>query len=125
MSAKILVVDDSGLARRTIRQLLQEMGHTVEEASDGAQALERYFLNHHDLIVLDMVMEGMYGLEVLMKFKQLNPDVRVVVVTADIQSSTRDEARAAGASALINKPIAREELVSVVNSVLKGEAAWT
>jgi two-component system, chemotaxis family, chemotaxis protein CheY len=125
MSAKILVVDDSGLARRTIRQLLQEMGHSVEEASDGAQALERYFLNHHDLIVLDMVMEGMYGLEVLMKFKQLNPDVRVIVVTADIQSSTRDEARAAGASALINKPIAREELVSVVNSVLKGEVAWS
>lgn len=125
MSAKILVVDDSSLARRTVRQLLEEMGHTVEEAADGAQALERYFLNQHDMIVLDMVMEGMYGLEVLMKFKQLNPNVRVLVVTADIQESTKAETRAAGASALINKPIVREDFARAVNSVLKGEAAWT
>ena len=125
MSEKILVVDDSGLARRTVRQLLEEMGHTVEEATDGAQAIERYFLNRHDLVILDMVMEGMYGLEVLMKFKQLNPDIKVIVVTADIQSSTKAEARAAGAVALINKPIVREELSQVVNSVLKGEIAWT
>jgi two-component system chemotaxis response regulator CheY len=125
MSEKVLVVDDSSLARRTVRQLLEEMGCTVEEANDGAQAIERYFLNRHDLVILDMVMEGMYGLEVLMKFKQLNPDVKVIVVTADVQNSTKAEVRAAGASALINKPIVREELSRVVNSVLKGELAWT
>jgi two-component system, chemotaxis family, chemotaxis protein CheY len=124
MSSKVLIVDDSGLARRTMRQLLEEMGHNVEEARDGAQAIERYFLNRHDLVILDMVMEGMYGLEVLIKFKQLNPDIRVIVVTADIQDSTRAEVRAAGASALINKPIARAEMERVVNSVLKGEMAW-
>jgi two-component system chemotaxis response regulator CheY len=125
MSEKILIVDDSGLARRTIRSLLEGMGYTVEEANDGAQAIERYFLNRHDLVILDMVMEGMYGLEVLMKFKQLNPDIKVIVATADIQSSTKAEARAAGAAALINKPIVREELIRVVDSVLKGEMAWT
>lgn len=125
MSTNILVVDDSGLARRSIRQILEEMGHHVEEARDGAEAIERYFLHHHDLIVLDMVMEGMYGLEVLMKFKQLNADVRVIVVTADIQESTRAEVRAAGAVAMINKPVVRVELERVVNSALKGEVAWS
>jgi len=125
MSAKILVVDDSGLARRSIRQILEEMGHEVEEARDGAQAIERFFLNQHDLVVLDMVMEGMYGLEVLMKFKQLDPDARVVVVTADIQESTKAEVRAAGGAALINKPVVRAELERVVNSALKGELAWS
>jgi len=124
MSIKILVVDDSGLARRSIRQILEDMGHQVEEARDGAEAIERYFLNQHDLIVLDMVMEGMYGLEVLMKFKQLNPDVKVIVVTADIQDSTRAEVKAAGASALVNKPVVRAELERVVNSTLKGDMAW-
>jgi two-component system chemotaxis response regulator CheY len=123
--SKILVVDDSGLARRTLRQFLEEMGHTVEEATDGAQAIERYFLNRHDLVILDMVMEGMYGLEVLMKFKELNPEIRVIVVTADIQSSTRAEVRAAGAAGLINKPIVRDEITRIVNSVLKGDLAWT
>jgi two-component system, chemotaxis family, chemotaxis protein CheY len=125
MSAKILVVDDSSLARRTIRQLLEDAGYIVEEANDGAQAIERYFLNRHDLVILDMVMEGMYGLEVLMKFKQLNPDVRVVVVTADIQNATKAEARAAGAAALINKPVVRDELTRVVDAVLKGDMIWT
>ena len=125
MSAKILIVDDSSLARRTVRSLLEEMGHTVEEATDGASAIERYFLNRHDIVILDMVMEGMYGLEVLMKFKQLNPDIRVIVVTADIQTATKAEARAAGASALINKPVVRDELARVVNTVLKGDMIWT
>jgi two-component system, chemotaxis family, chemotaxis protein CheY len=125
MSAKILVVDDSSLARRTIRQLLEDGGHAVEEATDGAQAIERYFLNRHDLVILDMVMEGMYGLEVLMKFKHLNPDIRVIVVTADIQNATKAEARAAGAAALINKPVVRDELTRVVDAVLKGDVIWT
>ena len=125
MNSKILVVDDSGLARRTIRQLLEEMGHEVEEARDGAEAIERYFLNHHDLIVLDMVMEGMYGLEVLMKFRELNPEACVVVVTADVQESTKAEVRAAGGAALITKPVVRTELERVINSALKGDLAWS
>jgi two-component system, chemotaxis family, chemotaxis protein CheY len=125
MNAKVLVVDDSGLARRMMRQLLEEMGHTVEEATDGATALERYFLHRHDLVLLDMVMNGMYGLEVLTKMRELNPNVRVIVATADIQTSTRDQARGAGASAFVNKPVNRKELVGVVTTVLEGgNVSW-
>jgi two-component system, chemotaxis family, chemotaxis protein CheY len=123
MNAKILIVDDSGLARRTMRHLLSEMGHTVEEASDGPQALERYFLHRHDLVLLDMVMNGMYGLEVLAKLRELNPDVRVIVATADIQNSTREQARAAGAAAVVNKPVDRKQLSGIVTDVLAGGAA--
>jgi CheY-like chemotaxis protein len=124
MSAKILVVDDSGLARRMLRQLLEELGHSVEEASDGAQALERYVINHHDLVLLDMVMHGMYGLEVLTKFRELNPDLPVIIATADIQKSTREQVRSAGAAAIVNKPLDREELASVIEKVLSGGVAW-
>ena len=124
MNAKILVVDDSGLARRMTRQYLEELGHSVEEAIDGAQALERYVLNRHDLVVLDMVMHGMYGLEVLSKLRELNPGVPVVVVTADIQKSTREQVKTAGAAAIINKPLQREELASVLETVLAGGTVW-
>jgi two-component system, chemotaxis family, chemotaxis protein CheY len=124
MNAKVLIVDDSSLARRTLRQLLEEMGHSVEEASDGAQALERYFINRHDLVVLDMVMNGMYGLEVLAKMRELNPEVRVIVASADIQKSTHEQARAAGAAAFVNKPLNRQELTRVVGTVLAGGVAW-
>ena len=124
MNAKVLIVDDSSLARRTVRLLLEELGHTVEEASDGAQALERYFINRHDLVILDMVMNGMYGLEVLAKMRELHGEVRVIVATADIQTSTQEQVRAAGAAAFVNKPINRQALARVVNAVLAGGDGW-
>jgi two-component system chemotaxis response regulator CheY len=124
MKANILIVDDSGLARRTVRNMLEELGHSVEEAADGAQALERYVLNHHDLVILDMVMHGMYGLEVLSKFRELNPKLPVIVATADIQKSTREQVHAAGAAAMVNKPLNKEELTEVLNRVLDGGTAW-
>jgi two-component system chemotaxis response regulator CheY len=124
MNAKVLIVDDSSLARRTVRLLLEEMGHTVEEATDGAQALERFFINRHDLVILDMVMNGMYGLDVLAKMRELDSAVRVIVATADIQKSTQEQARAAGAAAFVNKPLNRVELTRVVSTVLAGGAAW-
>jgi two-component system chemotaxis response regulator CheY len=125
MSLKILVVDDSGLARRTLRQMLLPQGHTVEEASDGAQAIERYFINRHDVVFLDMVMEGMYGLEVLTKIRALNPDVKVIVATADVQTSTREEVKAAGASAMVNKPISATEVTRILELIEQGGMAWS
>ncbi len=121
---KILLVDDSSLARRSARQILKELGHEVEEASDGAQALERYFLGRHDIVLLDMVMTGMYGLEVLAKLREFDPRARVIVVTADIQKSTEEQARAAGASAFLNKPLNRARLHETVAAVLEGTFKW-
>ena len=125
MRSKILVVDDSGLARRLTRKILEELGHEVEEASDGAQALEQYVLNRHNLVVLDMVMHGMYGLEILQKFKELNPGLPVIIATADIQRSTREQVKEAGAAAMVNKPVSKEELAEVLTIVLEGRTAWS
>jgi len=125
MAAKILVVDDSGLARRLIRKILEELGHDVEDVSDGAQALERYLLNHHDAVVLDLLMHGMYGVEVLQKLKQLNPDLPVIVASADIQRTTRDQVKDGGAAAMINKPVTKEQMGEVLNIVLSGGTLWT
>jgi two-component system chemotaxis response regulator CheY len=124
MSARILVVDDSSLARRTLRQILERDGHIVEDASDGAQAIERYFINRPDVVFLDMVMEGMYGLEVLRKILELNPQAKVIVATADIQKATRDEVQNAGAAGIINKPFNRDEINRVLTAVLQGEMTW-
>ncbi len=120
MNARILVVDDSSLARRTLRQIVESAGHTVEEAVNGAEALEKYFLNRHDLIFLDMVMEHMSGLEVLVKLREINPEVQVIVATADIQSATRAEASEKGASEVINKPFTRDRVLSALQNVLAG-----
>ena len=124
MKANVLVVDDSSLARRIMRRMLEELGHTVEEAADGASARERYLLKRPDIVMLDMVMTGMYGLEVLAKMRELNPDVRVIVASADIQTSTREKAREAGAAAFVNKPVNPKELATVVEAVIDRGAAW-
>jgi two-component system, chemotaxis family, chemotaxis protein CheY len=124
MNARILVVDDSGFARRTLKQLLEAAGYTVEEAKDGHDALERYFLNKPELVLLDMVMEGMSGMEVLAKLRELDADARVVVATADVQLSTRAEAQATGASGFITKPFDREAVLKTVSTVLSGGLSW-
>lgn len=124
MKKKILVVDDSGLARRLTRKILEELGHEVEEAPSGADALEKYALGQHDLVVLDMLMTGMYGQEVLEKLKELNPALPVIISTADIQRSTRDQVKTGGAAAMINKPVNKEELAEILDLVWKGETSW-
>lgn len=120
MSAKILVIDDSALSRRTMRRILETAGYNVVEADEGMAALELYFLEKPDLVFLDLVMKGMYGLEVLEKLREMDKDARVVVASADIQSSTRTMVEEAGARAFINKPFVVEQVLDAVNVALGG-----
>jgi len=125
MSAKILVIDDSGLARKNLRRMLQGAGHDVVEAQDGMSALELYFAEKPDVVLLDLVMSGMYGLEVLQKLRQLDPRARVVVVSADIQTPSRELAREYGAEAFLSKPVEEADVLSAVSAVLNGERQWS
>jgi two-component system, chemotaxis family, chemotaxis protein CheY len=122
MKRKILIVDDSSLARRTCRNILEPEGYTVLEAQDGLAALERYFLEKPDVVLLDLVMRGMYGLEVLEKLRQMDPQVRVVVVSADVQSSSHELVQQAGGKGFVNKPFDRGELIHAVEAALSGAA---
>ncbi|HKP86747.1 MAG TPA: response regulator [Blastocatellia bacterium] len=117
--AKILVVDDSGMSRRTLRKILEPAGHEVIEAEEGVVALERYFIDKPDLVLLDLTMTGMYGIDVLNKLREMDPDARVIVASADIQSSTREMVDAGGASAFINKPFTSDKVLGVVSKTLR------
>jgi two-component system, chemotaxis family, chemotaxis protein CheY len=121
MSATVLLVDDSGLARRGTRRILEGAGYRVLEAEDGLSALERFALDRPDVVLLDLVMRGMYGLEVLAKLQQLDPNVRVIVVSADIQTSSRDMVREAGAAAFLNKPVDPARVLETIGQVLAGD----
>jgi len=120
MSAKILLVDDSGLARRSARRTLEGAGYEVVEAEDGLGALERYFTEKPDVVLLDLVMKGMYGLEVLGKLREMDPGARVIVVSADIQTSSRDLVAEAGARGFLNKPARPEDMLGAVRAALEG-----
>jgi two-component system chemotaxis response regulator CheY len=122
MSAKVLLVDDSALARRSARRALEAAGYDVVEAEDGLSALERYALERPDVVLLDLVMKGMYGLEVLEKLLVIDPDARVVVLSADVQTSSQELVREAGGIAFLNKPAQPQEIVRTVSDALAGRA---
>jgi two-component system, chemotaxis family, chemotaxis protein CheY len=118
MSAKtVLVVDDSGFARRMLRQMLEEGGFHVEEAKGGSEAMEKYKLTKPDVVLLDIVMGEMGGFEVLEKLRQIDPHAAVLMATADIQKMTKDEALGAGAAGLVNKPFKPEEVLGEVRRI--------
>jgi two-component system, chemotaxis family, chemotaxis protein CheY len=120
MKTRVLIVDDSALARRNLRQILESANCEVDEAEDGLSALERYFLDKPDVVLLDLVMRGMYGLDVLEKLRQLDPLAKVVVVSADVQTSSQQLVDQAGAKAFITKPFDRDEVIGTLKAVLEG-----
>ena len=126
MRPKILIVDDSALSRRTLRRILESADYEVVEADDGMAALEVYFLEKPSLVLLDLVMKGMYGLDVLLKLREMDPNALVVVATADIQSSTRKLVDEAGALGFITKPFITEPVLEAVEAALaKGAPSET
>ena len=120
MNERILIVDDSGLARRNTRRILEAAGYEVLEAEDGMTALEQYFVQKPAVVVLDLVMKGMYGLDVLAKLKEMDAKACVIVVSADVQTSSRDLVKTAGATAFLNKPVQADELLAAVDHALRG-----
>ena len=120
--AKLLIVDDSSLSRRISRRILTEAGHECVEAQDGISAIEQYFLTKPDLVLLDITMQGMNGIEVLTRLRQLDPQARVVIATADIQSSTKVLTNAAGAVGFVAKPLQPDQVVKAVDTALKGDS---
>lgn len=123
MTRKLLLVDDSGLARRGMRSILESAGFDVIEATDGIVALEQYFLEKPDVVILDLVMRGMYGLDVLAKLREMDPAVRVIVVSADVQESSQQLVHEAGASGFLTKPVDRTRVLNLVQQVLEGRPA--
>src|SRR5262245_2779271 len=111
---RILVVDDSGMSRRTLKKILEPAGHQITEAEDGIAALEHFYVDKPHLVLLDLTMTGMYGIDVLKKMREMDPEARVIVASADIQSSTRSMVEEAGASGFINKPFAVDEVLNAV-----------
>lgn len=119
--ARILVVDDSALSRRVSRRILEGAGHSVADVADGLTALERYALDKPDLVLLDVTMNEMDGLEVLRQLRVMDSAAVVVMATADVQSSTRTLAETGGASGFVSKPLSAETVLRAVDAALVGQ----
>lgn len=114
----VLVVDDQEVNIRVVGQLLVRAGYDIVPAMNGEQALERANASQPDLILLDMRMPGMSGMEVLAEFKESpkTADIPVIFLTADNERENVGRALAAGAVDYITKPFLAEELLGRVKT---------
>jgi CheY-like chemotaxis protein/anti-sigma regulatory factor (Ser/Thr protein kinase) len=115
---KILVVDDDRTTRHMIALQLRSAGYAVEAVSDGRRALERVRRHSFDLVLLDVWMPGMDGLELLGRLREEPSRPRVVVMTADDTSETLLRAIRQRAYRFVAKPVEPAQLVEIVRSVL-------
>ncbi|MCX7795535.1 MAG: response regulator [bacterium] len=114
---KVLIIDDSALARRMLKRILEKEDCEIIEAKDGAEGLEKFYLEKPDITFLDLTMEGIPGIDVLVKIKELEPSAKVIVATADIQRFTKEEVERLKADGFINKPFKEEEILSLVKNI--------
>jgi two-component system chemotaxis response regulator CheY len=112
--ARILVIEDSAYQRTKISKVLESVGHLVIQASDGREGLLTAASSNPDLVLLDLLMPEMGGLEVLQELHDKHLALPVIVLTADIQETTRRQCLDLGADGFINKPLKSQELLDVV-----------
>jgi len=117
--AKILIVDDSAYARRVHRAILERAGHEVLEQSTGTGAIESCMLEKPDVVLLDLSMEDLGGLEVLQTLKDMKTPARVIVVSANVQRSTEQTVMATGAARFLAKPANADQLLAAVAETLE------
>lgn len=119
MSKKIMIVDDALFMRKTIRRILEADGYTeIVEMPDGESALAAYEKEMPDLVLLDITMPGMSGIEVLEKIIERKPSAKVVMCSAVGQEMMIQKALVMGASDFIVKPFKNEEFRRIVRSCL-------
>lgn len=115
---KVLIVDDNVMTRSLIKDLLTEMGHEVTgEAENGDEAVREFTSRRPDLVLLDLIMPGKNGLQVLEELKAIDPAPRVVMVTAVQQEVITRELMEKGAAGVLHKPFMYEELDALLKSL--------
>ncbi|MFZ5450963.1 MAG: endopeptidase La [Thermodesulfobacteriota bacterium] len=117
-SARVLVVDDEEIARTNLEYILRKEGHQVNGAANGAAALEMIKAQEYDLILTDLKMEKMDGLQLLESAKQLAPHSEIIMVTGYATVSTAVDALKKGAAHYLSKPIKIDELRQTVREII-------
>jgi two-component system chemotaxis response regulator CheY len=114
----VLVVDDTHFLRMRLVKLLAEQGYDVVEAVDGVQAVDAYQATRPDLVLMDIVMPLKTGLEALTDILRLDPQARVIMLTALGQEHTVFRAFQLGARDYLLKPYSNERLLETIEKVL-------
>jgi DNA-binding NtrC family response regulator len=120
--ARVLVVDDEPFVRQTLSEWLRKKNFHVFEAENGRQAMERIRRDHPDIVISDIVMPGMDGLQLLKEAKAVKADIPFLMISGYPSYSTAADVMKYGASDYLSKPFKPEELTRRVSHTLKLKA---
>ncbi len=117
---KLMIVDDAAFMRVSIKKMLEAHDYEiVAEAENGREAVEKFSTANPDIITMDITMPDMNGIEALREIKKMDPNAKVVMVSAMGQETLIREAVLYGASSFIVKPFQRDKLVEVLDGLTK------
>ena len=119
---KILIVDDERIVRESLLHWFEEDGYDVEAAEDGEIALKMFDKSKYDLLLVDMKMPGISGLELLKKVKEIDKETIVILITAFASVPSAITALKDGAYDYVTKPVDPDELAHLVKKALEQKA---
>ena len=123
--ANLLIIDDEELVRLTLRQMLEEAGHAVAEAADGAEGITLYKECSADLVVTDIIMPNKEGIETIMELRNHDPAVKIIAISGGGRLRNLDFLNVAGkfgATRMLAKPFEDEEFLEAVEDCLRQSA---
>ncbi len=118
---KILFVDDSGSIRTLVKMILEKAGYEVIVGEDGTDALPHLNGQHIDLVITDLHMPKMNGLELIKEIRkrQAYKYVPILFLTTETKPELKQEAKMAGATGWITKPFDKEKLLRIIKKVIR------
>jgi two-component system, OmpR family, response regulator MprA len=117
----VLVADDNDVAQRLCRRVLEKAGYVVLIAADGLQAVDVALAQHPSMILMDVAMPGIDGLEAMRRIKEAIPTMPIVIASAHSMASDRERFLAAGADNVLSKPFRLADLVAIVGTLVKNQ----
>ncbi|MDH3503245.1 MAG: response regulator [Nitrospirota bacterium] len=119
--SRVLITDDSLLQRKTLSAIVADVGHEVDTACNGQEALEKIQANPPDCLLLDMLMPIMDGVQVLETLESRGVKLPIIVLTADVQDWLKDRCLQLGATIFLNKPVKQDQLQQALRNILPAQ----
>ncbi len=119
--ARILIIDDEAELRAMLRRMLEQAGHEVTEAANGAQGLRLYEQDAPDLIITDIIMPEREGVETIIALRRADPELPIIAISGGGRLAATDflsMAKKLGARHTLSKPFGRDQLLEAVSECL-------
>ena len=115
---KVLIVDDSGFTRNIHKQIVTSQGYEVVEAGSGTEGVEMFAREKPDLVMIDLLMPDMDGMEAVGKILEVDPAAKTVICSTDKQKARREDAQKIGVLAFLTKPVNAEKIAETLDRLL-------